>query len=358
MNPTFWFVAGMLTGLAAAFVAVPLWRALALRPRHVRYAIAAGATIAVGIAAVIAYRHAGKPELASGTQAPAQAPDAETDPNAFKAAHAEAIATYERELLAAPNNIAGWLTLAHLYRQQRDFPAARGAFDKVIALNGMTAESWADYADVLGSLSGGSLAGEAGRAIDKALALDAKQPKALWLKASLAHEQQQYEKALAAWQVLRSQLPDDSSDARIVDANIAEATQLIQAQGKQPPVLAAAAAASPAISGTVALDPKLSGRVGADAVLFIYAKAVGSPGPPLAVMRTAARSWPVSFKLDDSSAMVPGRTLSAFDQVTVEARISNSGQATPARGDLYTVSGTLKPTAAGKLALIISQEIG
>ena len=53
----------------------------------------------------------------------------------------------------------------------------------------MNADSWADYADVLATLSGGSLAGEPARAIDHALELDAQHPKALWLKASLAHEQ-------------------------------------------------------------------------------------------------------------------------------------------------------------------------
>ena len=99
-------------------------------------------------------------------------------------------------------------------------------------------------------------------------------------------------------------------------------------------------------------------RVERDATLFIYAKAVDAPGPPLAVMRTTAKAWPVSFRLDDSMAMLPSRKLSQFDKVVIEARISRSGQAAPAPGDLYVTSDVLRPSAGKKLALVINHEIG
>ena len=81
-------------------------------------------------------------------------------------------------------------------------------------------------------------------------------------------------------------------------------------------------------------------------------------GPPLAVLRTTAAAWPVSFHLDDSMAMIPSRRLSQFDKVVVEARISRSGQATPSSGDLYVTSPVLHPAAGKKLALVINREIG
>ena len=90
----------------------------------------------------------------------------------------------------------------------------------------MTGQTWADYADVLASLNGGSLAGAAGEAIDQALALDPANSKALWLKASQAHEQQRFSAALGWWKKLRAALPPDSPDLRIIDGNIAEDTQL------------------------------------------------------------------------------------------------------------------------------------
>jgi cytochrome c-type biogenesis protein CcmH len=221
----------------------------------------------------------------------------------------------------------------------------------------MNAEAWADYADVLGSLSGGSLGGEAGRALDRALALDPVNAKALWLKASRAHQEQRYGDALTVWKKLRTVLPPDSPDLRLVDANIQEASQL--AGAPQPQAESdARGAASVAISGTVSIERRLATRVEHDATLFIYAKAVDSPGPPLAVMRLTAGAWPVNFRLDDSMAMVPSRKLSQFDKVVIEARISRTGQAAPGPGDLYVTSDVLRPAAGKKLALVINHEIG
>src|SRR5437588_11514586 len=90
----------------------------------------------------------------------------------------------------------------------------------------MTVWDWSADAGVPDSLSGGSLAGEAGRAIDSALALDPANLKPGWLKASQAHEQRHFTDALGWWRKLRAALPTDSPDARIIDANILEDTQL------------------------------------------------------------------------------------------------------------------------------------
>lgn len=262
-----------------------------------------------------------------------------------------------------PGDVPAWLALADLYRERHDNAGARDALAKVVALHGMTAESWADYADALGSLAGGSLTGAAGSAIDQALALDPRNSKALWLKASQAHEQRHFADALTWWHKLRAVLPADSPDARIIDDNIAEDTRL----GGLTPVAASAtssqAASAPAaadgaeLSGTVAIDSRLAARVKPDATLFIYAKAADSPGPPLAVLRTTAKRWPVPFRLDDSMAMLPSRRLSQFHKVVVEARISHSGQALPGSGDLFVTSPTVNPSSGQRLALVINHEI-
>jgi cytochrome c-type biogenesis protein CcmH len=256
-----------------------------------------------------------------------------------------------------PRDAAGWLALADQDRQQHENAQARSAFIKVIELNGMTARSWADYADVLGSLSGGSLGGEAGRALDRSLALDPTNPKALWLKASRFHEERLYAEALVTWKTLKTLLPADSPDRQLIDANIDEATRLSGAPPSRE-VAGATANAPVEINGTVTIEQRLVARVDRNATLFIYAKAADAPGPPLAVMRTTADKWPVAFRLDDSMAMVPSRKLSQFDKVVIEARISHSGQAAPASGDLYVTSDVLRPAAGKKLALVINREIG
>jgi cytochrome c-type biogenesis protein CcmH len=460
--PLFSFIAGVLVGVAASFVALPLWRSAATLARgRTRYALAAGFVASFALVAVIIYfaigsRHSlerpatgavpaataageagtsggmgggtaksmqaevaglearlareggtpadwsllaqayefmGRPDDAKRARAKAGNPAAgpavwqmgagaltaaaaaaDTAPNSrpsnpgnagtaspAPAAPASA-ADLERRVAANPRDAQSWLALADLHRSQRDYAAARTAYRKVVDLRAMSAQSWADYADVLGSLAG-SLGGEAGSAIDSALAQDGTNSKALWLKASQATEQHRYTEALGWWRKLRAVLPPDSPDARMVDANIAEATSLA-GQAPAAPVTAAAAAAGAAdgpgagVSGTVTLDKRFTDRVQSDATLFIYAKAADSPGPPLAVLRTTVAAWPVSFKLDDSMAMLPSRRLSQFDRVVIEARISRSGQATPATGDLYVTSPVLHPTPGTRLALVINREIG
>ena len=72
----------------------------------------------------------------------------------------------------------------------------------------------------------GSLSGAPAEAIAKSLAMDPKHTKGLWLKASLAHEERRYQEALQTWKTLLTLIPPQSSDARIVEANIAEAKRL------------------------------------------------------------------------------------------------------------------------------------
>jgi cytochrome c-type biogenesis protein CcmH len=289
---------------------------------------------------------AGPPAAAAAAApAPAAAGDAATS--------APSAAELEQRVGNNPRDAQSWLALADLRRLQRDYGGARTAYAHVADLGAMSAQSWADYADALGSLAGGSLSGEAAAAIDKALTLDPNNVKALWLKASQAHEQHHFAEALSWWRKLRAALPAGSPDAAVIDANIAEDTALA---GTGP---AAAPAANPAaeISGTVTLDARFANRVQPQATLFVYAKAVDSPGPPLAVWRTTTGSWPVAFRLDDSMAMIPSRRLSQFDQVVVEARISRSGLATPASGDLYATSPVARPLTGPKLALVIDREV-
>ena len=258
---------------------------------------------------------------------------------------------------ASEQGAQSWLALADARRAQRDFAGARDAYEKAIAARSMTAQSWADYADTVATLDSGSLSGTpAARAIDQALALDANNVKALWLKASQAHEQRHYAEALVWWNKLRAALPPASADTRVIDGNIAE--DRAAASAGQLASTTAALPAAAVVTGTVSVDGRYAGRIGANATLFIYAKAADSPGPPLAVLRTIAANWPVSFRLDDSLAMLPSRKLSQFERVVVEARVSRAGQAMPASGDFVTVSPVVRPAQGKKLALVIDHEIG
>lgn len=132
----------------------------------------------------------------------------------------------------AVGRVGALLAQAEDHRRKREFRQACDVYRQIIAAGGMTAGSWADYADALASAApGGSLEGEPAKALEQALKLDPKQTKALWLKASLAHEQHRYDEALATWRALLALMPPGSSDARIIEANIAEAQRLAGKKG-------------------------------------------------------------------------------------------------------------------------------
>jgi cytochrome c-type biogenesis protein CcmH len=77
---------------------------------------------------------------------------------------------------------------------------------------------------------------------------------------------------------------------------------------------------------------------------------------PLALVRKQARELPVSFTLDDTSAMTPEMKLSNFTQIVVGARISKSGAATSQPGDLEGVSAPVDNNTSG-ISVVIKNEI-
>jgi tetratricopeptide (TPR) repeat protein len=125
----------------------------------------------------------------------------------------------------AAGESAGLIAQAEALRRQRKFDEATAMYRRVVAAGDMTADAWADYADALASTSS-SLRGEPAKAIAEALRLEPRHAKALWLKASLEHEEQHYADAVQTWETLLALVPQGSSDADIIRANIAEAARL------------------------------------------------------------------------------------------------------------------------------------
>ena len=242
-------------------------------------------------------------------------------------------------------------------RAKRDFTAARDLYAKLAARNEMTADTWADYADVAGTLNGNSLLGQPAIYLDNALRLNPQHPKALWLKASMQHETHQYQAAVDTWQRLVAVLGPNSEDAKLIAANLAE-DQRLAGGGALAPMPPAAPASGVSVRGEVVIADALKGRIPAGLTLFIVAKSVNSPGPPVAILKTATGTWPLQFQLDDSQAMVPTRKLSTAGPVTIEARTSKTGQAMPAAGDFQGVTPQLDPAAGKPVRVVIQRVIG
>ena len=252
-------------------------------------------------------------------------------------------------LASAPDDADGWYMLARSYSTLGRFADAAKAYAKVEQLLPNDAGVLADYADALATAQGASLAGKPAQLVARALALDPRHVKALALSGSAAFERADYAQAAQHWQTLLPLVPADSDFARSTRASIAQANALAGGADPAPPP------APPAITGTVALAPALQAKVAPGDTVFIFVRAVGGPPMPLAVSRKKAGELPLRFALDDSMAMVPGTRLSAFPSLVVGARISKSGLATPAAGDLEGQSAPVKPGARGVAIEIITE---
>lgn len=284
---------------------------------------------------------------------------------------AELAARLEKE----PANGDGWTILARTYYAQNRYAEAVNAFDRAVALAPRDAALLADYADALGASQGGTLQGKPLELVERALAADPTQWKALALAGTAAFDRKDYAQAIAYWERMKATVPPGSSMAQSIDSSIAEARELggIKPGTPQPAVAKAPPSAAPAaktpptapaavaaagggVTGTVMLAPALAAKAQPDDAVFIFARAAQGPKMPLAIVRKQVRDLPYAFALDDSMAMQPGMALSNFGEVVVGARISRSGQAMPQSGDLEGLSPPIK-VGARNVAVTIESTV-
>ncbi len=260
-----------------------------------------------------------------------------------------------------PDDAKGWAMLARSYVGLERYAEAVDAYAHLIKLSPENADLLADYADAMGMANNRSLQGEPENIINHALALDPKSVKALALSGGASFERHDYQAAVTQWRKILALVPPNSDIARSVAGSIDQALTLSgmpadarTARGPAPASIAGGQTASSgaSVAGTVELDPAVRALVKDDDTVFIFAKAVGGPPMPLAVLRKHVRDLPVNFVLDDSMSMMPAAKLSGFPDVIVGAKISRSGSATPGEGDLSGSTATVHPGATG-LKIII-----
>jgi cytochrome c-type biogenesis protein CcmH len=206
----------------------------------------------------------------------------------------------------------------------------------------------ADYADVLAANANGNFAGKPQQLINKALTLDPNNLLALWLSGTAAFNAQNYKAAVQSWGELAKQLPPETDEARAIAGSIAEA----RSKGGLPPAIAPAIS-NQGVSGQVGISPELQSKVKAGDILMVIARKPGER-MPVAVLKTAVNTFPISFVLNDALAMNPSALISQLPEVSVEVRISKTGMAMPESGDLISPPQTIK-VGTSNTRLMINQ---
>ncbi len=322
----------------------------AVATSRARYVWALVLVFAVPVTSIALYALLGSP----GAMQIAASPPAAQTPASSPQIEAM-VAKLAARMKSNPDDPKGWTLLGRSYAVLGRFRESADAYRQAAALAPADAAILAEWADSLGMASGQSLEGEPSRLIDRALAIDPNNPKALALAGSAAAERRDYAAAIADWGKLKTQLQPGSDPEKEVDQMIAEAKAAQAGSTAVAPPASAPSASAPsqadlaasAISGRVSLDPALKGRVAPAETLYVFARAINGPRMPLAVLKESAASLPKGFTLDDSMAMSPAARLSTAGKVIVEARISKSGLATPSPGDLRGVSAPVEPGTQG-----------
>lgn len=387
-------VAAEVKGDAAALAAVPATTNVVSRGVWI---VAALALIVIPLTAVLLYATWGSPQVITGAilagrnpagVAPVASNGANANANANAAANASTAsgaaepnpAVSDKQILAMVDSLAekmqqnpadpkGWGLLARSQNALGRFADATQSYARAAALLPDDAQLLADYADAAAMTQEGRFDGKPLALIKQALKLDASNMKALALAGTAEMRLGNKAESLKHWEKLKTLVAKDSDDAREVDSIIAEVKG--SSPGKPAVAASVASPASPLAAvpaptpvptaqtkpttGSVTIAPELAAKIAVGDTLFVFARAVNGPKMPLAIVRVATpKSWPFQFSLDDSMAMAPGMNLSAFPEVTIEARISKSGGAQPQAGDLAGQSAPLKP-GANNIGVVISR---
>ena len=261
-----------------------------------------------------------------------------------------------RRLAEQPDDALGWDTLARLFVAQERFAEAAGALKKFRELTGDSADVLVREANALAFANNGELRGEPESLIDRALELDPQHFGALFLAGFAVALRQDYQSAMDYWHKAETLSPNEdvrSEIRRLISGAEAEIASTSSSSGDG----ASTVAAGQSVRVSVSVEPAILEQVDPQDSVFIFARAMQGPAVPLAVVKRQVKDLPLVIELDDNSAMVPNMTISAFDKISIVARISRSGTAQAASGDFFGETGAIEPKITSEVAVTISEQI-
>jgi cytochrome c-type biogenesis protein CcmH len=260
-----------------------------------------------------------------------------------------------------PDNAEGWVMLGRSYAALDRYQEAENAYAQARRIAGDHPQLLVDSADIMVMANGGRFTSEAAELLQRALHVQPENAKGLWLMGHYEYQGEDFQSAVDYWQRAAAQLPPDSEDTRAIRQQIEQAESRLLAAGgslaptAETPTAPATDATATAVEVSVRLDPALSAQASAQDTVFIFARAAQGPRMPLAILRKRVAELPVTVTLDDSLAMSPATVLSNFDEVTIGARVSKSGNAMPQSGDLQGSVTPVQVKAGASVEVVINE---
>lgn len=311
----------------------------------------------------------------------------------------EILGNLTQQVRQQPRDTEAWNRLGMIWKDMSQFPAAEAAFRRVLFIDPADTFARVELAETLLYASGRARLPEASRELlDEVLAREPDNQKALWLAGLGAFHNGNQQRALALWTRLRDLLPPgnvrNQVEAQLARVNGAAGTGDAPApertarvnphagimtndgtrestgssgdganatngagQGASTSESETPTAQGASIEVRVRLAPGLADRVNGSEAVFIFARAVNGPPAPLAVKRLSAADLPARVILSDDDSMAQGLSLSTFPNVTISARVSQSGNAIASPGDIQGTTNALPVEQTDQVEIVIDQVI-
>ena len=280
----------------------------------------------------------------------------------------------EARLAAAPDDVNGWRLLGRSYLSVNEFARAQSAFEKALALEENDVPTLAQLAEAIAMTRDGDLSGESLRYLERANSIDPDNEHALWLLAIARQQTGDHQSALDGFDRLASISKDNPEALATIEQMRARSMDAMAggvATTGQPAAETAMESTTDSVNqrraepqaGTVAsvqvsvtLSEAAKAAAGDESAVFIYARASKGPPMPLAVSRITVADLPITVTLDDSMAMIPNMTLSAFPSVTIGARISPTGNPLAQSGDWFAEQNDILVNETDSVSLTIDTQ--
>lgn len=260
----------------------------------------------------------------------------------------EAITRLEGDLERDPRQPEGWLLLGRAYAELQRYTDARDALAR--AANLMPED---DAIQVEAAQASARAAPDrrfdaaAVQALRDVIARNPEHQHARWYLGIAQRQAGDDAGAVATWSPLLPLLDGAAATALREQIGIAR-----EAAG-----LPALDAASAADAGAHALQVRVrldgAATVPDDATVFVFARQPGGPPMPVAVQRHPVSALPLDIVLDDGDSPMPTQPLSALREVELIARISRTGDATRADGDLESAPVSVTLPARAPVELVV-----
>ena len=275
---------------------------------------------------------------------------------------AQMVEQLQKRIDSNPDDPEARLWMARVMMATDQYGQAVDQYAKVVTLVGDRPDVLVQYADALAMLNGGRMDGRPLELVERALAAEPNHITALWLAGLAAQEADDIPKARDYLQRARAasiaaHQPTEELDAQLAALDGKPAATVATPAATDAGEPAMPVAGGPSIAVQITIDPALADKYGKDATLFVVAKLPAGMPMPLAVQRLPAASFPLTVTLDDSMAMAPTAKLSTATEVEIIARISHSGQAIAASGDLQGRAGPVPVNGASEVAVVINETV-